>query len=197
MSQEIEIEVKSMLTEAGFFQLLKHFNLKEEEAIIQHNHYFETATFSLKEKGAGLRIREKQGIFTLTLKQPHKVGKLETHQSLSFESWLQAKEEGLLPNGEVMKQLQQLDIPVVQLQYQGTLSTSRIEMPYNEGVLCFDKSSYFDKIDFEIEYEGQSEQHANTTLLNILSQVNLTPTSTENKVRRFFSEKLKVDKSSF
>ncbi|MFC0557656.1 CYTH domain-containing protein [Halalkalibacter alkalisediminis] len=190
MSQEVEIEVKSMLTENNYYKLLKGFNLKETDAIVQHNHYFETSAFSLKEKKSGLRIREIAKTYTLTLKQPLKVGKLETHQPLSAVEWELAREKGKLPDGEVMKQLIQLEILVDQLEYQGTLTTSRIEIEYEGGILCFDKSSYFDQIDYELEYEGKTEEHAQATLSKILSKYELSPFPTENKVKRFFNSKL-------
>ncbi|WP_227936850.1 CYTH domain-containing protein [Alkalihalobacillus deserti] len=189
MSQEVEIEVKSMLTERAYHLLLKGFGLQETDAVVQHNHYFETPNFSLKGKQSGLRIREIARTFTLTLKQPFKVGKLETHQQLSYQEWQLAQAKGKLPDGQVMNQLIQLEIPVDQLKFQGTLTTSRIEFEYEGGILCFDKSSYFDQVDYEIEYEGKSEEHANSTLSMILSNYQLSPLATENKVRRFFNLK--------
>jgi uncharacterized protein YjbK len=189
MTQEIEIEVKSMITKKSYYDLLKGFGLTEEDAITQHNHYFETPIFSLKKAGAGLRIREKTGTYTLTLKQPHEVGKLETHQTISENDWLQAKERGEFPSGEVKSQLQFLNIPVNELTYVGTLTTKRIEIQFKGGNLCFDQSSYFDHIDFEIEFEGHSEEHATNTLKNLLTTYHLDITPTENKVRRFFNRK--------
>ncbi|GAE37063.1 CYTH domain-containing protein [Halalkalibacter akibai] len=191
MSQEIEIEVKSMITKENYHELLKGFNLTEADAIVQHNHYFETPSFSLKATGSGLRIREKKGIFTLTLKQPHEVGKLETHQVVSHDEWLNAKDNCILPDGKVMNQLRNLKIPTDQLQFVGTLTTKRIEINYEEGQLCFDQSSYFDQIDYEIEFEGKTEHHAKSTLLQLLSSYGLEQTPTHNKVRRFFNTKYK------
>lgn len=189
MTQEIEIEVKTMVTEQAYYSLLNSFNIKETDSVIQHNHYFETPTFSLKEKGSALRIREKNSTYTLTLKQPHTIGKLETHQTITEAEWQRAKTHHQLPLGNVHRQLESLHIPIEKLQYVGSLSTSRIEMNYNNGNLCFDKSHYFDQIDYEIEFEGKDEGHANHTLLALLTEFNLTPQPTENKVQRFFRRK--------
>jgi uncharacterized protein YjbK len=194
VSQEIEIEVKSMLTEEAYCTLVKGLKLDESEAVTQHNHYFETPDFSLKAAHAGLRIREKNNTFTLTLKQPHTVGKLETHQTLNKNEWITAKEQGTLPDGKVKGQLNSLNIPIEKLAYVGTLTTSRIEISYKEGNLCLDKSSYLGKTDFEIEFEGISEEHANSTLMKVLNDYNIQYTVTENKVRRFFTRKLDLDK---
>jgi uncharacterized protein YjbK len=193
MSQEVEIEVKSMLTKEAYNTLLKGFHLLESDAIIQYNHYFETPNFALKNTGSGLRIREKNGSYTLTLKQPYKVGKLETHQSISYEAWQTAQQKSILPAGNVMNQLLKLEIPVEQLEFVGTLTTNRIEIKYEDGILCFDKSYYFDQIDYEIEFEGTSEQHAASTLSKLLSGYDLSQIATENKVRRFFKQKNKQD----
>ncbi|TWI53286.1 CYTH domain-containing protein [Halalkalibacter nanhaiisediminis] len=194
MVQEIEIEAKSMVAEQGYHILLKGFNLKETDAVTQHNHYFETPNFSLKEKGSALRIREKNAIYTLTLKQPHNVGKLETHQTISEAEWQEAMANHQLPLGNVYRQLESLNIPITQLQYVGCLMTSRIEMNYNNGILCFDKSHYFDQIDYEIEFEGTNELHAQNTLLTLLAEYDLSPLPTENKVRRFFRRKHEIVK---
>ncbi len=189
MTQEVEIEAKSMVTEQAFLTLLKGFNVNVADAVIQHNHYFETPDFSLKEKGSALRIREKNATFTLTLKQPHDIGKLETHQTISESEWDRAKTSHLLPLGEVISQLKLLSIPIYQLQYVGTLTTSRIELNYQNGILCFDKSTYFDVTDYEIEFEGTDEEHAQTTLLTLFASFHLEVKPTENKVRRFFRRK--------
>ncbi|KHF38831.1 CYTH domain-containing protein [Halalkalibacter okhensis] len=193
MSQEIEIEVKSMLTEEGYHTLINGLELLGANAVTQHNHYFETPDFSLKSAHSGLRIREKDQTFTLTLKQPHTVGKLETHQTLKEGEWITAKEEGLLPAGQVVSQLTSLKIPIERLTYVGTLTTSRIEISYRNGTLCLDKSSYLGQTDFEIEFEGTSLSHAESTLTKLLESYNLPYTETDNKVRRFFTRKLALD----
>ncbi|GAE25314.1 adenylate cyclase [Halalkalibacter wakoensis JCM 9140] len=193
MSQEIEIEVKSKLTEDGFYLLLKTFSLDHSDSLTQHNHYFETPAFDLKHAHSGLRIREIDDDFTLTLKQPHEIGKLETHQSLTKDEWDSAKQTGTLPDGNVKKQLRSLHIPINELSYVGTLTTERIEIAHNSGVLCFDKSMYFDQVDYEIEFEGTSEEHAHSTLASILSKASIPYTETENKVRRFFTRKIALE----
>ncbi|MDT8862744.1 CYTH domain-containing protein [Alkalihalobacillus sp. MEB130] len=195
MAQEIEIEVKSMLSEESYNALLQGFHLDKTAAITQHNHYFETPSFALKAAHSGLRIREKNGSYTLTLKQPHEVGKLETHQALEEKEWLHAKKEGILPEGNVVTQLEALKVPLSELTYVGTLTTERIEINYNQGLLCFDKSLYFDQTDYELEFEGISEEHANSTLLTLLADYKLDYASTENKVRRFFTRKNQIEKA--
>ncbi|WP_088103493.1 CYTH domain-containing protein [Halalkalibacter urbisdiaboli] len=191
MAQEIEIEVKTLISEEAYNRFLRSFNFRSDDAVVQHNHYFETKSFLLKEAQAALRIREKNETFTLTLKQPHETGLLETHQSLSSAEAKRALNEAHLPSGEVVRALKELNIPVEELSHLGTLTTSRIEFPYKGGSLCFDKSAYFDVIDYEVEFEGTSPEHAETTLTSLLQEFNLKTQPTPNKVRRFFSRKFR------
>ena len=83
MSQELEIEFKNMLTKKEFEKIKSYYQFSSEQFVIQKNHYYDTPSFSLKEKGAALRIREKQQRFVLTLKEPAPVGLMETHQVLA------------------------------------------------------------------------------------------------------------------
>jgi uncharacterized protein YjbK len=193
MSQEIEIEVKSLVTEQAFHHLIQKVNYSVEHAVTQKNHYFETADFILKNKKSALRIREKEGTYTLTLKEPNKKpeqeGLLETHQMLSLNEAEHAINTGELPSGEVCEQLKQLGVNVDSLTYLGTLTTSRIEGEYENGILCFDKSTYLDQVDYEVEFEGSTLSHAHSVIENLLSSANLSQAPTPNKVERFFDRK--------
>lgn len=183
------MEVKSILHKQAFTALVNGFQLTPDQAVTQHNHYFETPSFALKEKRAALRVREIAGAYTLTLKQPHQEGKLETHQPLHAVEWKQLKEEQRMPDGDVYRQLASLNIPLAELAYAGTLTTKRIEIAYKDGLLCFDESHFFDQVDYEIEFEGTSLTHAEETLSQLLEQYGISTRPTENKVRRFFRRK--------
>src|SRR5699024_6280641 len=93
MGQEIEIEYKNLLTKQEFNHLLHHFSFPQPGKK-QTNYYFETKNFTLKENRSALRIREKDGNYQLTLKEPHVNGLLETHDMLTESEamdWLQGK----------------------------------------------------------------------------------------------------------
>ncbi|MFP3488877.1 CYTH domain-containing protein, partial [Staphylococcus sp. SIMBA_130] len=64
---------------------------------MQINHYFETKEFSLKELGCAIRIREKDGKYTLTLKEPHPDGLLETHDLLTKQEALNWMNGTIIP----------------------------------------------------------------------------------------------------
>ncbi|WP_017726945.1 CYTH domain-containing protein [Halalkalibacterium ligniniphilum] len=192
MNQEIEIERKTLVTKETFERLLSTLGLQDHDFVLQHNHYFETTDGQLRSCGAALRIREKNGKHTLTLKEPHKEGLLETHQALSKEEVITVKTSGTLPDGDVKKQLHKLGIDTTALELLGTLSTERAEQAYEGGILCLDKSFYFDVVDYEIEFEGNNQEHANKSFSSFLDAHNIAKIPTENKIRRFFARKMSI-----
>ncbi|HET7658355.1 MAG TPA: CYTH domain-containing protein, partial [Bacillales bacterium] len=142
MSREIEIEFKNLLTKQEFGQLFHYFGLENKTFTLQHNHYFDTRDFMLKEQNCALRIREKNGHYTLTMKQPQPVGLLEIHQKLTKQEYERIKTQCLFPDGEVTKELLEMNVPPATLVHFGTLSTKRVETGYQEGLLVLDHSFY-------------------------------------------------------
>ncbi|WP_100373489.1 CYTH domain-containing protein [Bacillus sp. FJAT-45037] len=194
MSQEIEIEVKSLVNEKAFYDLLSMLQLSMEDASTQRNHYFETQHFHLKEKKSALRIREKNNTYTFTLKQPHSEGLLETHQKLTKSEATKAIETGYTPPGEIHNQLITLNIEPSELMFLGTLTTRRLEISYEDGLLCFDHSTYLDQEDYELEFEGHSLSHASDTIKSLFLQANVEMITTPNKVQRFFNRKQQINR---
>lgn len=185
MTQEIEIEFKTMLTEQEF-NLLQQKLPFPEQAIVQTNHYFDTGKFAMKDKRSALRIREKDGRFTLTLKEPHPEGILETHDSLSkheAQEWFDGKP---LPQINVTKQLQKLGIAEENLQYYGALKTERFF--YREGKIDYmlDKSYYHGVVDYELEIEAHSYEAGLEALRLLLQTYNIAERKAEPKIARFF-----------
>ncbi|MDQ0207884.1 CYTH domain-containing protein [Alkalicoccobacillus murimartini] len=190
MSQEFEYEAKSLLSLSDFSTLIHHLKLQEHKAITQHNHYFETPDSELSAAGSALRIREKNDKAILTLKQPSEDGGLlETHQVLTEKEKEEALANGTLPNGQTTSQLNSLLLAHNQLSFLGTLTTERIEVSYQDGSLCLDKSSYLGDVDYEVEFEGSSMKSAHQTLTSLLNEVGISPMKTPNKVARFFMRK--------
>ena len=186
MPQEIEIEFKNLLTEAECNNLDKAFNMKNVPEIQQVNHYFETKDFQLKQHGAALRIREKNGKYQSTLKQPQGEGLLETHDFLTEQeanSWLQ----GYITLGpEISKQLQELGISPADLTYGGSLETIRREQSYNDTIIVLDISKYSDITDYELELEAQSYAHGEHVFSTILTENGIVKRKTPNNIQRFY-----------
>lgn len=191
MTKELEIEAKNIVTEAEFNKLLTIFSIKNEQFITQCNHYFESDDLALKTKGCALRIREKNGRFTLTLKQQQIDGVLETHQTISKEEAIALMNGHPLLAGEIKDELELLQIHVATLNFLGTLKTERAEIEYKSGLLVFDKSDYFDCIDYELEYEGASKEVVWANFEELLTIHTIPLRETKPKIARFFAAKQK------
>lgn len=193
MSQEIEIEFKQRLNQFTYERLMDHYKQDRSPVFHQVNHYFETPDYLLKSHGSALRVRETNGQLTLTFKQPHSEGLLETHESLSEETFTAFKNSGNLPDGEVKAQIQSLlktaDLP--KLVYFGSLATDRSEIALDEGLLVLDRSTYVGITDYELEFESSNYEQGRNFFDELLRSLRLTPDEPSNKIRRFFEAKAK------
>ncbi|KIL50208.1 hypothetical protein KP77_15830 [Jeotgalibacillus alimentarius] len=188
MPQELEIEFKNMLTEKEYHDLYTAFDM--DSPVSQTNHYFDTPLFQLKEARSALRIREKDGKLTLTLKQPVEEGLLETHQpvsSLDLEDMLSG---GGLVGGEIAEMLELMNISPKQIVHFGSLQTNRSETPYKNGLLVLDHSSYLGIEDYELEYEVTSHDEGKENFLSLLTAYKIPVRETDNKIKRFYKARL-------
>ena len=189
MAQEIEIELKQLLMKEEFEQLKQHFQLKDSDFHMQTNYYFDTPQFDIKSQFAALRMREKNGQWVLTLKEPHEIGLLETHQTIAPPSQLDDFE---LPDGEVAERLDHLNIQKDQIVYFGSLETSRAEKMIQEGLIVLDHSRYLTVEDYELEFEVSDLDIGQAAFTALLQQFQIPPRHTKNKVVRFYEEKMKT-----
>lgn len=188
MSQQIEIEFKNMLTKAQYEQMLVDFNVKPEQIIRQVNHYIDTPKQHLKNIKSALRIREFDNHIECTLKEKNSEHQhLETTDTLTREQ----ADRMLLGNGieapHVMDRLVLFDIPLNDLQHYGTLTTDRVEIPYENGLLVFDHSFYLHCDDYEVEYETNDETFGKTVFLQFLQKYNIEPQTAPKKIVRFMT----------
>lgn len=187
MNQEIEIEFKNLIKKDQYQTLLNDYSSSRTPIFKQVNHYFDTKTFSLKNLKSALRVRYKQNKYVLTLKQPHSTGLLETHQRLTDEEFAFLKEHGTIKSGDVSKQISQLigkSIP--KLSYLGQLTTERSEIPLKEGLLVLDKSYYFDRVDYEIEFECEEASRGRIDFQQLINSWGLPWIEPMNKIERFY-----------
>ncbi|QDZ93625.1 CYTH domain-containing protein [Bacillus altitudinis] len=189
MAQEIEIELKQLLMKEEFEQLKEYFQLKDEDFHTQTNYYFDTPQFDIKSKFAALRMREKGGQWVLTLKEPHEIGLLETHQTIDPPASL---EHFHLSEGEVADRLVHLHIQKDQIVYFGSLETSRAEKMIKEGLIVLDHSRYLTVEDYELEFEVSDLDIGQAAFTALLQQFQIPPRHTKNKVVRFYEEKMKT-----
>ncbi|RDW15980.1 CYTH domain-containing protein [Oceanobacillus chungangensis] len=185
MAQEIEIEFKNLLTKDEFLRLLDNlpFPLYSE---VQTNYYFETKDFQLKENGSALRIREKNGKYRLTLKEPHPLGLLETHDELTKQEAADWIHGNISSKKNISNQLFEKGVAFESLTYYGNLTTERRETHYQDVLIVLDKSEYNGITDYEFELEAQNKEIGLETFHNILDEHNITKKKTPNKIERFF-----------
>ncbi|UJL47634.1 CYTH domain-containing protein [Virgibacillus sp. NKC19-16] len=185
MTQEIEIEYKNLLTKDEYDRLL--YNLPfPEYSKTQTNYYFETTDFALNKNGCALRIREKDGVYQLTLKEPHKDGLLETHDSLTekeADDWIQGN---IIAKTNTTKQLKNKAIPPENLHYYGSLTTKRHELEDKDIVIVLDYSTFNGREDYELEVEAASQEIGIEAFETLLKEHNIQKRDTPNKIERFF-----------
>lgn len=194
-NKNIEIEFKNLITRDEFIALMNFLKLKSEDFIKQENHYFDTPDFLLKEKGSALRIRQKNGSFELTLKQPHPDGLLETNEDLTESQAAKMIRTGKIPVELIKQSIEELGIKTDNVQYFGTLTTKRAEKEYKNGLAVLDHSLYLEKEDFELEFEVDNRDEGESIFVNLLQQLNIPVRNTENKIKRFYTEKYRQQKA--
>ncbi len=182
----MEFEAKNMLTEQEYNRVLNYFIQDQAQVQTQINYYFETDDLALRHHGSALRIREKNGQYVITLKQPQADGLLETHVKISAE----IKDQWIYEQPTRINQLEvilnQLGIDYQTLKYRGKLKTERIELNDDDITYVLDKSYYNGEVDYEIEVEATSLLQANSKLADFLTKYNIERKTTNNKITRFF-----------
>lgn len=185
MSQEIEIEFKTVLTKESY-DILKDQLPFPKDAGKQINHYFETHNFSLKQQHSALRIREKAGGYTLTLKQPHPEGILETHDRLSeeeFSAWVAGRP---INKPHTATQLSHMEIQTEALVYYGALTTERTSFEEDGILYVLDKSEYLHQTDYELEIESPTYAAGETAFHALLERFGIEKQPPVTKIERFF-----------
>ncbi|WP_026582708.1 CYTH domain-containing protein [Bacillus sp. J33] len=196
MSRNVEIEFKNILRKDEFLAFMRFLNIRECDFTEQVNHYFDTPEFSLKSKGSALRVREKNGSFEITLKQPHPEGLLETNEQITESEAQEMLATGKILSKQIRHTIKQMDVDTDKLQYFGSLSTARAEIEYLNGLAVLDHSRYLNQEDFEIEYEVKNREEGEINFYKMLKELNIPVRKTENKIKRFYNEKYRQQKET-
>ncbi|MCD8508548.1 MAG: CYTH domain-containing protein [Bacillus sp. (in: Bacteria)] len=77
-----------------------------------------------------------------------------------------------------------------EMMYLGQLTTERLEATIPEGLIVLDKSSYFTVEDFELEFECSSRKTGEEYFHQFLEKHEIPLRKTENKILRFYNEKI-------
>nr|WP_254778615.1 MULTISPECIES: CYTH domain-containing protein [unclassified Bacillus (in: firmicutes)] len=196
LSQHLEIEFKNLLIESEFDQLCNAFGITPNDFFLQENHYFDTETFALKNLHSALRIREKDGSYEMTLKQPSGQELLETNQIISKDEAATAFQSGKLPGGPIEAIIKQYGISFSDLSYFGSLKTERAEINFRQGLLVLDHSYYLNFEDFELEYEVENYEAGLKIFSELLKEHVIPMRITNNKIQRFYERKSSLQEDS-
>ncbi|MEG0383499.1 CYTH domain-containing protein [Solibacillus cecembensis] len=188
MSQQIEIEFKNLLTKEQYDRLFLAFSVEATQIERQINHYFDTPAQHLKNVLSGLRIRMVGPHIECTLKEKTAEHQhLETTEQLNTQQAEQMLAGQSLPPLTIRERLQDLQVPLDDLQRFGTLTTDRVELPYEGGLLVFDHSFYLHCEDYEVEYETNDETFGKNIFSQFLLKYDITPKPTPKKIARFMT----------
>lgn len=144
----LEIEFKQLLNEQQFYQILEDYSAYHQKTYYQTNYYLTHPI--LERKKMSLRVRQKNDYYELTLKQPQKIGLLETNIDISQNQFNRIMQGEFLDN-EIFENLQRMD--VTYLESDLYLTTRRCDIILPEGLLSIDENEYMGKIDYELELE--------------------------------------------
>ncbi len=179
MTQNVEIEFKTIIPLETYQYLLKKFDL-ENNVFKQINHYFDTNEYILSQKQIVLRIRQKGELFKVTLKCQSDKEAYEKHFVLKKE-----KAMDMIENGFYTKEFfDDIDEFVT---FQVSLDNYRVSTPYEGGTLFLDRCDYCNVTDYELEYEANNYEDGKIVFEKLLSNCNITPIPIKRKSERAFT----------
>lgn len=171
MDTHLEIEYKQLLTKE-IYTKMKEDHFKNSTPFTQTNNYFTDNKGILSNLRYSLRVRELNNTYEFTLKIPQGFSKLEINDMITKDNYqkLLNHEEFKSP---VFDELKKVNVYIHNLYLLSSLTTTRLEKEYKGGVLSIDISYYGDIIDYEIEYEANSEDEGKVIFQNFLNPYQL------------------------
>ena len=178
MNTSLEIEFKTAINEETYEALIKKYHLKDK-TFIQINHYFDTENKEIINQKNILRIRQKGDKYKITRKEPSPNGTIETHIKLTTDEAIILLEKGF-------------DANIINLPYYvkkiAELKTERVTMPYLDGIIFLDKNTYYDTVDYEIEFEANSMEQGKLDFDAFLKENNIPFTPMISKTKRAYNK---------
>ncbi|MBQ9457153.1 MAG: CYTH domain-containing protein [Bacilli bacterium] len=166
MSNAIEIEAKVLVSQDQYRKLTHQF--KDCPRYQQTNYYIDTEDRQLAKEGIALRIREKGGQYELTIKTPLSQGLLEKNHAITMNEFAALRDYDEFPKGDTARFLTMLDFDVTKLKILTSLTTERIDVEYQGGLLSLDRNTYSGQTDYEIEFEFNNLAGAEKILSDLL-----------------------------
>lgn len=145
--------------------------------------------FSLLNKNYMLRMRSTNDKeFELTLKITSEKENIEHNQSLTKEEYLAIKKDPSLINGDILKDLKNIQFNIKNLKIIGELHCFRLEKDFNDHLLVLDKNEYNGVVDYDIEIESNDKDFSKQLIIKIFNEHNYTcPLNIDSKSKRFIN----------
>ncbi len=175
MATNIEIEAKVLINANEYENIVNTYAGKVIAEYDQDNYYIDSDNFDLKNIGVGLRVRLKDGIYTLTLKAPMSEGLLEKNNPLTEVQFKALLKKGVLPECDIKEFIKMLGKDPLTLKVQTELITHRKEIMVEDESITFsiDKNKYNNIEDYELECSGNSLSRAKDYLKRLCSVSNI------------------------
>ena len=168
----MEYEARVMINEEQYFNIRSHYlssGLVYKENV-NENYYFDTEDLLLTNFHKVLRVRKiNNEKYELTLKIQESNGCIEINHYLTDKEKEQIMNEGVISYRPIIDKLKEYGVDPHSIKFITDLKTERLEVKLNEGLLVIDKNYFRSRIDYNIEVESDSEIHAKTLLLSIIS----------------------------
>jgi uncharacterized protein YjbK len=177
MKIEKEIEFKTLLTENEYNTLLELFT-KNTTSYNQTNFYFDNDNFELNAKKITCRVREKNNNFELTVKIKDTVGLNEYNQEISYEEFINYKNNGLNLNYDV--------ITANNLKIKAQNTTTRFDLRLHNQLFSLDKINIDNNIHYELEMETENYDEGLIIFNNFLKEYNIEYKKGPSKAKRTF-----------
>lgn len=171
MNTHLEIEYKQLLTKE-IYEQIKDEHFKNCTTFTQTNNYFTDSKGILSNLRYSLRVRELNNTYEFTLKIPQGFSKLEINDMISKEEYQKLLNHQAF-KCSVFDELSKVNVTATDLNLLTSLTTTRLEKEYENGILSIDISYYGDITDYEVEYEASSEEEGKTIFQNFLNPYQL------------------------
>lgn len=172
MSINLEIETKAKLTKKEYESILLCFPKLKKYS--QTNYYFDTSSFDIVKGKCGLRVREKNSKYELTIKVEQNEGRLEINQEIDKKEFDLILKSAVFPGGKVKEYIEKkLLINTAILHNFATITTNRIDLNYKDSLISIDETIYQNSVDYEIECEAQNLADSLNYLKEFLSKYNI------------------------
>ena len=170
-----EIEFKKIVTARVFKALLKRFDVTPADAAEQTNYYFDTPDLALCRAGMALRVREKGGVFGVTLKVGARGYANEYVLAPLTPARFRLLKAGGLERLEWAPLLRAAGVDPARVRCRARLCTRRIVVKWEGGDICLDDSRYGRRRDYELEYEVTDARRGRRLFLKLLAEFDLKP----------------------